>query len=242
MRVRAAALVRASLRAGALSGHHSEVERSCWRWSGGRSQPLPGCNKWVDLLRPNPYRAGIKAVLSLDNWVRGAFRRNQPYDKFVRDLLTAQGSTWRNGATVVFRDRPETTEIASSVSQLFLGVRLECAKCHHHPFEVWSQDDFYGFASYFARIGHKGSGLSPPISGGEEMIFVSDSGQVQHGRTGAIVSPKPLLGTAEPIRPRDPRDVLVDWMLEPAQSVFRESHGQSGVDRIDGTRHRRTGR
>ena len=57
------------------------------------------------------------------------------------------------------------------VSQLFLGVRLDCAKCHHHPFEVWSQDDFYGFAAFFGRIGRKGSGISPPISGGEEVIY-----------------------------------------------------------------------
>ncbi|GIT30483.1 MAG: hypothetical protein Ct9H300mP1_25290 [Planctomycetaceae bacterium] len=93
-----------------------------------------------------------------------------PYDQFARELVTAKGSTWKNGATVIHRDRPLTVEIGSSVSQLFLGVRLECAKCHHHPFEVWSQDDFFGFAAFFARVGHNG-GLSPPISGGEELIY-----------------------------------------------------------------------
>ena len=113
-------------------------------------------NKWADLLRPNPYRAGIKAVWNLDAWLRERLPQNKPYDQFVRELVTAQGSTWRNGATVIFRDRPEPVEIGASVSQLFLGVRLECAKCHHHPFEVWSQDDFYGFAAFFSRVGHKG--------------------------------------------------------------------------------------
>ena len=127
-------------------------------------------NKWADLLRPNPYRVGIKAVWNLDSWLRKAFRENMPYDQFVHELVTAKGSTWKNGATVIFRDRPSTVEIGSSISQLFLGVRLDCAKCHHHPFEVWSQDDFYGFAAFFARVGHKG-GLSPPISGGEELIY-----------------------------------------------------------------------
>ncbi|MFM8219312.1 MAG: DUF1549 domain-containing protein, partial [Planctomycetaceae bacterium] len=127
-------------------------------------------------------------------WLRQAFRKNQRYDEFVRELLTAQGSSWRHGAAVVFRDRPDTVEIASSVSQLFLGVRLECAKCHHHPFEVWSQDDFYGFAAFFSRIGHKGQGLSPPISGGEEMIFSVPSGRLLHGRTGVAVEPRPLAG------------------------------------------------
>jgi len=178
-------------------------------------------NKWADLLRPNPYRAGMKAVWNLDAWLRQAFRKNQPYDQFVQELLTSQGSSWRHGSVVVFRDRPETVEIASSVSQLFLGVRLECAKCHHHPFEVWSQDDFYGFAAFFTRIGHKGEGLSPPISGGQEMIFSTGGGQLAHGRTGAIVDPKPLAAESLKIPgDQDPREVLAGWMTSPDNPYF----------------------
>ncbi|MGH7134766.1 MAG: DUF1549 domain-containing protein, partial [Pirellulales bacterium] len=137
-------------------------------------------NKWADLLRPNAYRVGIKATFSLDAWLRDAFRRNLPHDRFVRELVTARGSTWRNGAVTLFRDRREPPEIATAVSQLFLGIRLECAKYHHHPFEAWGQDDFYGSAAYFARIGHKGTGLSTPISGGEEMVFAATKGSVAH--------------------------------------------------------------
>src|SRR5207248_6602436 len=102
-------------------------------------------NKWVDLLRPNPYRVGIKAVFNYDAWIRESFRQNKPYDQFVRELVTARGSTWDNGASVLFRDRREPQEITTLVSQLFLGIRLECAKCHHHPFEKYGQDDFYSF-------------------------------------------------------------------------------------------------
>lgn len=203
-------------------------------------------NKWADLLRPNPYRAGVKAVWNIDSWLRDAFRRNMPYDQFVRELLTAQGSTWRNGATVIFRDRPDTVEIGASVSQLFLGVRLECAKCHHHPFEVWSQDDFYGFASFFSRVGHKGDGLSPPISGGEEMIFTRPAGQLNHGRTGVAVLPKTLTGTPLTLGPEsDPREVLVDWMTAPtnpffakvmANRVWAEIMGIGFVDPVDDLR------
>lgn len=203
-------------------------------------------NKWADLLRPNPYRAGIKSVWNLHSWLREAFRKNMPYDQFVEQLLTAQGSTWRNGATVIFRDRPESIEIGASVSQLFLGVRLECAKCHHHPFEVWSQDDFYGFASFFSRIGHKGEGLSPPISGGEEMIFTTASGQLNHGRTGLPVAPKTLSGSSLTIGPdEDPRQVLVSWMLESsnpyfprvmANRVWAELMGHGLVDPVDDIR------
>ncbi len=203
-------------------------------------------NKWADLLRPNPYRAGIKAVWNLDAWLRDAFRRNMPYDQFVRELLTARGSTWHNGAAVIFRDRPEAVEIGASVSQLFLGTRLECAKCHHHPFEVWSQDDFYGFASIFSRVGHKGPGISPPISGGEETIFTKSSGHVNHGRTGEPVLPQLLHGEPLKIGPeQDPREVLVDWMIAPdnpyfakvmANRVWAELMGQGIVDPVDDMR------
>jgi len=114
-------------------------------------------NKWADLLRPNPYRVGIKAVLSLDTFLRDSFRQNKPHDQFVREIVTAQGSTWRNGATVVFRDRRDPDEITTLVSQLFLGVRLDCAKCHHHPNEKWGQDDFYRMAAFFGSIKQKGA-------------------------------------------------------------------------------------
>jgi hypothetical protein len=149
-------------------------------------------NKWADLLRPNPYRVGIKATQSLDAWLRDVFRENRPYDVWVRQLLTAEGSTWHNGAVTVFRDRRSPDEVATLVSQLFLGVRLECAKCHQHPFEVYGQTDFYSLAAYFARVGYKGTGLSPPISGSEEMILVKDSGAVTHPVTGVTLAPRPL--------------------------------------------------
>jgi len=202
-------------------------------------------NKWTDLLRPNPYRAGIKAVWNMDAWLRESFRTNKPYDEFVRELVTAQGSTWKNGATVMFRDRPSPVEIGSSVSQLFLGVRLECAKCHHHPFEIWSQDDFYGFASFFARVGRNG-GLSPPISGTEEVIYTLPKGQVSHGRTGAGVDPKTLDGETLTLgADQEPREILAEWMTSDknpwfakvmANRVWGELMGVGIVDPVDDLR------
>jgi hypothetical protein len=178
-------------------------------------------NQWADLLRPNPYRVGIKAVFNYDNWIREQFRQNRPYDQFVYDLLTAQGSTWRNGATTLFRDRREPEEITTLVSQLFLGVRLECAKCHHHPFEKWSQEDFYSFAAYFARVGRKGTGLSPPISGGEEMVLTAKKGSVAHPLTGETLSPRPLFGEA-PVADEsaDPREALAGWIASDDNEFF----------------------
>ena len=180
-------------------------------------------NKWADLLRPNPYRVGIKPTMAFDAWIRDAFRRNMPFDQFARELITAQGSTWRNGAATLFRDRRTPDEITPIVSQLFLGIRLECAKCHHHPFEVWSQDDFYSLAAYFSRVAYKGESLSPPISGGEEVVFVADSGSVTHPITGRVLEPRPLFGKARAIEPdEDPRQALADWIVSAENPYFAQ--------------------
>ena len=180
-------------------------------------------NKWMDLLRPNPYRVGIKTVMSYDRWIRERFHRRMPWNQFVHELLSAKGGTYRNGAVTLFRDRRSPDEITTLVSQLFVGVRLECCKCHHHPFEKWGQDDFYSFAAYFGRIGRKGTGLSPPISGSEEFVFSGKSGSVAHPGTGQTMTPRPLWGeavvTAETI---DPREVLAEWITSPDNHLFAQ--------------------
>jgi hypothetical protein len=179
-------------------------------------------NKWMDLLRPNPYRVGIKAVFNLDGWIRESFRANKPYDQFVREIVTASGSTFDSTPATIFRDRREPEEIGPMISQLFLGVRLDCAKCHHHPFESLGQEKFYEFAAYFARVGRKGTGLSPPISGGEEIVFTAKSGTVKHPLTGEVLAPKPLFGTAPPDADpdADPREALARWMTSPENRYF----------------------
>jgi hypothetical protein len=204
-------------------------------------------NKWADLLRPNPYRVGIKAVYNLDGWLRDAFRRNLPYDEFARAIVAARGSTFTDGPAVVYRDRREPEEAATMMSQLFLGIRLDCARCHHHPFEVWSQDDFYSFAAYFARVGRKGTGISPPISGSEEVIFASAKGSVRHPLTGEEMTPEPLFGEAPPADDpeTDPRDALAEWMTSPdnpyfarviVNRVWAELVGRGIVDPVDDLR------
>jgi hypothetical protein len=203
-------------------------------------------NKWADLLRPNPYRVGIKATLNFDHWIREAFRANKPYDQFVRDLVTAEGSTWQNGAATLYRDRRSPDEAVTLVSQLFLGVRLECAKCHHHPFEIWGQDDFYSLAAYFARVGRKGGGVSPPISGSEEVIFTATKGSVEHPLTGKEMTSRPLFGEArQATKDEDPRQALAEWMTGDENRFFRqvavnrvwaELMGRGLVDPVDDLR------
>jgi hypothetical protein len=180
-------------------------------------------NKWMDLLRPNPYRVGIKTVLSYDRWIRQRFQQRLPWDQLVRELITAQGGTWTNGAVTMYRDRRSPEELTTLVSQLFVGVRLDCAKCHHHVFEKWSQDDFYSFAAYFAKLGRKGTGLSPPISGSEEFIFAGSSGTVTHPVSGAVMQPRPLWGETPPLEQfPDPRQALAQWMTGPENDLFAQ--------------------
>ena len=177
--------------------------------------------KWGDLIKPNPSRVGVKSILMLDAWLRASFRANQPYDQFVRELLTAQGSTHRYGPTVMFRDRREPQDATTLVSQIFLGVRLECAKCHHHPNEKWSQADFYSMAAFFSQMKHKGQGISAPISGEPEYIFFGPGGSVKHPVTGEVLKPKPPDAPANEIAAHtDPRAALADWMTRPENPFF----------------------
>ena len=185
-------------------------------------------NQWADLLRPNPDRVGVKSVFLLDQWLRDRFRANQPYDQFVREILTAEGSNHRSGAAVIYRDRREPPELTTMFSQLFLGTRLECAKCHHHPNEKWSQDDFYQFAAFFGPLKQKGAGLSPPISAGTETFFFAPGGSVKHPVTGETMTPRPPDGPAVASDTADPRRALADWLTAPDNPFF----ARAAVNRV----------
>jgi hypothetical protein len=178
-------------------------------------------DKWGDLLRPNPDRVGVKSVFTLDQWLRDSFRQNKPYDRFVREILLAEGTNHRDGPAVIYRDRREPADLTTMFSQLFLGTRLECARCHHHPNEKWSQDDFYQFAAFFGSVKQKGAGLSPPISAGTETFYFAAGGAVKHPVTGAVMSPRPPDGpSAQPADGADPRRALADWLIAPDNPFF----------------------
>ena len=199
--------------------------------------------KWGDLIRPNPSRVGVKPVLLLDAWLRDSFRRNVPYDQMVRELLTASGSTHDYGPVAFARDKREPVDASSFVSQIFLGVRMDCAKCHHHPSEKWTQEDYFQMAAFFAQMKHKGQGISAPISGEPEFWWYAPGGSVTHPITDAVMTPKPPDGPEMPyVAGQDPRKMLVDWMSGSdnpffakaiANRIWAEFFGRGIVEPVD---------
>ncbi|MEW6305256.1 MAG: DUF1549 and DUF1553 domain-containing protein [Verrucomicrobiota bacterium] len=200
-------------------------------------------NKWADLVRPNPDRVGVKSVYVLDQWLRESFRENKPYDQFAREILLAEGSNHRDGPVVIYRDRREPPELTTMFSQIFLGIRMECAKCHHHPNEKWGQEDFYQLAAYFGPLKRKGAGLSPPISAGTEIFYFAPGGSVKHPVSGDTMKPKPPDGPFTDLDENiDPRRALADWMTRPdnpffaravANRVWAVFFGRGIVDPVD---------
>jgi len=180
--------------------------------------------KWGDLIRPNPSRVGVKPVLLMDRWLRDSFRVNKPYDQMVRELLTASGSTHENGPVAMWRDKREPVDASGFVSQIFLGVRMDCARCHHHPSEKWTQEDYYQLAAFFSQMKRKGQGISAPISGEPEYWWPGYKGEITHPITDAVMVPKAPDGPVMPYVPgQDPRAALADWMRSSSNPFFAKA-------------------
>jgi hypothetical protein len=172
--------------------------------------------KWADLLR-NKTRSTEQKVgsWSFHYWIRDALAANVPYDQFARAILTAQGEPADNPPVNWYREVSDLPALVNDSAQIFLGVRLSCANCHHHPYEKWSQADYYGYAALFARVGRK------DLGSGAQAVYVDPNGSAQHPLTGETMKPKPLDAPAVELGPfDDPRRQLVDWMVRPANPYF----------------------
>src|SRR5262249_47403860 len=128
----------------------------------------------ADLLRVNSQYCSQEGADQYYRWIREQVERDVPYDQFVRSLLMGRGRIYQAGPANFFRVASSPEELAETTAQSFLGVRLQCAKCHNHPFEKWTQNDYYGLAAFFARVGRKGG---PEF--GESQIYVKSRGEVQ---------------------------------------------------------------
>jgi WD40 repeat protein len=180
--------------------------------------------RFNDLFRPNTQRVGVKPVYLLDKWIRRKLRENTPWDQFTREMLTASGSTHQYGPVAIFRHFREPETAGAFTSRIFLGLRLECAQCHHHPSEKWGQDDYYQLAAFYGSMKRKGQGISPPISGEPEYWWFQPGGEVKHPVTQATMRPKPPDGEFLEIpEGQDPRTALVDWMVSKGNPFFSKA-------------------
>lgn len=180
--------------------------------------------KWGDILQnrgagysTSQQRAGTTLFSA---WIRDSIANNKPYDQFVSEILTASGSQSENPPTLWYRTVRKSPEYVESVAQAFLGVRIQCAQCHHHPTERWSQTDYYRLAAVFARVGRKG-GFADAEVPTDEVIFVSDKGSVVHPRTGEVLAPAALGSDVFRLDHHvDPREQLAEWMTQPDNPFF----------------------
>jgi hypothetical protein len=177
--------------------------------------------KWSTILRNRRASAGHQfGTFAFYDWLRSSFHANKPYDQFVRELLTATGSVESNPPVAWLREVSSTEARVEDSAQLFLGQRIQCARCHHHPFEKWSQTDYYQMAAFFSKVSRK-DGATP-----EEPRFVSRMGgaSARHPRTGQDLKPAGLAAEPAVIGPADdPRENLVDWMVAPDNPFFARS-------------------
>jgi hypothetical protein len=172
--------------------------------------------KWGDLLRLSRKQVGEGAVYKFADWLERSIATNQPYDDFARDLLTAKGSSLLNPEANFIRTTINAEDAMESTSQLFLGSRIQCAKCHNHPFERWTQDNYYGLTAFFARTKTKKLG-----KGGETFIWNAKEGEVSHPVTGRNLPPwVPDTGDFDLPPNRDRRQVFAEWLTKPGNPFF----------------------
>lgn len=178
-------------------------------------------NKWNALLRNKRVNGKDKrGNFAFHQWIVDCFHDNKPFDKFVSEIITAEGEIGFNPATAWYRQVDKTTEMLEDTAQLFLGTRIQCAQCHHHPFEKWSQNDYYQFSAFFSRVKKK-NGFVP----GEDHVY-HQPGKASsvNIKTGKSVLPAPLGSqTLEIPEESDPRTYLAEWMRDPQNPFFAKT-------------------
>jgi hypothetical protein len=172
--------------------------------------------KWSDLLLVSSNKLLPPAMWAFYRFVRKSVAENVPWDRFAHELLTARGDTLKNGAANYFVLHRDPIDLTESASMAFLGLSLTCARCHNHPMEKWTQDQYYGMASLFSRVQLKDGGAS-----GEVIVMPAAEGEIRHPRTGAVMPPQPL--DAEVVPPSahaDRREAFAAWLARPENPYF----------------------
>ncbi len=175
-------------------------------------------NKWAAVLRiKREANVTVRSNFAFREWIRQSFLENKPYDQFVREIIAASGEVGQHPPVTWYRHVRQVNEQVEDVAQLFLGLRIQCARCHHHPFEKWSQQDYYGMAAFFSRVGRK-----PGRFPNEERIYHRrGAASATNPKTGRPVPPTGLDAEPAGVLPEmDPRHALVDWMTAPDNPFF----------------------
>ncbi|MFO0927899.1 MAG: DUF1553 domain-containing protein [Gemmataceae bacterium] len=183
--------------------------------------------KWSDVLRSSRKTIQVKGTHVFQSWLRAHLSKDDGFDQVVRELITANGSSYANPPANYYRIARDSQNLAETTAQLFFGIRMQCAKCHNHPFERWTQDDYYSMAAWFARVRQKKDPQEPapmPNQQGSEVVYSDRGGEVTQPRTGKVMPPK-FLGGAVPAIPvrKDRREVLADWMTSANNPFFAKN-------------------
>jgi hypothetical protein len=165
--------------------------------------------KWADVLRVSEEYIGFN-VGRYHEWIRQSIASDKPMNQFVRELLTASGSISSNPAAAFYRTVPDAETAAETTAQLFLGIRMQCAKCHNHPYERWTQNDYYSFAAFFSQV-----------RATRDNVYLDPRAEVAQPRTGKVMSPKPMGDDIADVPfDKDRRESLANWLVRPDNPQF----------------------
>lgn len=180
--------------------------------------------KWSDILLVNGSKLRPEAVAAYYKWIRDRVAANMPWDKVAHEIIAARGSSIQNGATNFFAVHQDPESMAENVSQAFLALSINCAKCHNHPLEKWTNDQYYGFANLFARVRAKGWGGDTRNGDGIRTLYVEPKGDLIQPRTGKPQAPAPLDANPIPMDDTgDRREALAQWLTAKNNPYFSRS-------------------
>ncbi len=175
--------------------------------------------KWAELLMiRTTQQITYKPMLRYYNWLQEKLANNVPIDQMVQELLGASGGTFENAATNYYQMETDPLKVAENVAQVFMGMRIQCAQCHNHPFDRWTMDDYYGFAAFFSQIGRK-----PGEDPRETIVFNSGGGEVNHKVDGRVMQPKFLGGDIPDVNGKDRRVVMAQWLASKDNPYFAKN-------------------
>jgi hypothetical protein len=178
--------------------------------------------RWGTILRNSQLAGSNKAAYAFHNWIKEMLGKNRPYSEFVRGIVAASGE-WQDAPAInwYWQSRDDQLHMATAdTAQLFLGIRLQCARCHHHPYERWGQEDYYGLAGFYTRLGRKSFGEPPPYFSAPNVT----TGE-KNPLTDKVPEPKYPDGEYAKFTPEDdPRHALVDWMVKPENPYFAKAY------------------